>query len=74
MRWATPKGTTGLDDYAASGLLTFAPGELRKAVFVQVKGDTTTELTEWYKVNLTDPTYVVLSQANCLVNEHARWA
>src|SRR5262249_32317332 len=55
--YATGGGTaTPGDDYdAASGTLTFAPGELTKTVTVAVRGDTTNEADETFLVTLSNP-------------------
>jgi len=47
--------TSGTDFNAASGNVTFAPGETTKTITVQVKGDTTGEADETYFVNLGTP-------------------
>jgi hypothetical protein len=44
------------DYLAASGQLTFNPGELTKTITVTVNGDTTPEVNETFVVNLTNPT------------------
>ena len=53
--FATANGTaTAPADFtAASGTLTFAPGQVSKNVGVSVKGDTLTEAAESFAVNLT---------------------
>jgi len=62
--WTTANGTAGPADYVvASGTLSFAPGETSKTITVQVKGDTTVEPTETYKVNLTHPTFAVIGDS-----------
>lgn len=58
VHWSTVDGTavatpTGRDYVAASGDLTFAPGELTKTVSVNVRGDTTLEDTQYFKVALS---------------------
>ena len=54
--FATADGTaTAPSDYAAaSGTLTFAPGETAKPVTVQVNGDTTVEPNEAFTLNLSN--------------------
>jgi hypothetical protein len=54
--YATADGTAKVadNDYtAASGTLTFAPGETTKTVTVYVKGDKKREADEWFAVNLS---------------------
>ena len=53
---ATADGSAiGGEDYdAASGTLTFAPGETSKTIAIEVHGDTTEELHETLLVNLVD--------------------
>ncbi len=46
----------GTDYVAASGTVTFAPGETSKTVPVTVKGDTTTETDEYIVVAFAHPT------------------
>lgn len=57
VQYATADGTAvAPGDYtAASGTLTFAPGEVSKPVSVQVAGDLVDELTENYTVVLSNP-------------------
>jgi hypothetical protein len=57
VRYATSNGTAAAPgDYAAaSGTLTFAPGQTSKTFDVQVAGDTVDELTENYAVTLSNP-------------------
>ena len=70
--YATANGTAmaGSDFIAATGTLTFAPGQTSKIITIQVTGDTTVEPNETYKVNLLRPTYAVLadSQAAATIN------
>ncbi len=58
VQYATANGTAtaGSDYTAASGTLTFSPGELTKTLVVTVLGDTASEGTESFVVNLTNPT------------------
>ena len=55
VNWATANGTAAApSDYvAASGSLTFAPGESTKTITVTVNGDTTSESNETFFVNLS---------------------
>lgn len=50
---ANVTATSGSDYLAASGRLTFTPGQTTKAVKVTVKGDTLQEVNETFKVNLS---------------------
>ncbi len=60
--YATADGgaLAGLDYQAASGSITFAPGELSKTLSVAVLGDTLREGTESFSLNLTAPAGVRL--------------
>lgn len=51
----------GSDFLASAGTLVFAPGELSKTVTVEVNGDTTTEATEQFFVQLFNPMNAVLT-------------
>ncbi|HEX6899001.1 MAG TPA: Calx-beta domain-containing protein [Thermoanaerobaculia bacterium] len=55
VNYATANGTAtaGVDYVAASGTLTFNPGETSKTITVTVNGDTTSEPSETFVVNLT---------------------
>jgi hypothetical protein len=60
--YATADGTAGGGDYqAASGMVTFAPGETNKAITVEVTGDRLAEPHETFVVNLTGPTNVTVA-------------
>jgi hypothetical protein len=54
VNYGTANGTaTGGEDYtAASGTLTFAPGETTKTITIKVKGDRKQEADETFFVNL----------------------
>lgn len=58
VNWATANGTaTSAQDYfAASGTLTFAPGETAKIISVTLRNNTLIEPDEYFYVNLTSPT------------------
>jgi hypothetical protein len=58
VNWATANGTAvaGSDYQAASGTLTFAPGQTSQTVTVLVNGDRLGELSEKFFVNLSSPT------------------
>ncbi|WP_431303745.1 Calx-beta domain-containing protein [Sediminicoccus sp. BL-A-41-H5] len=57
VQYATADGSalSGLDYQAASGSLTFAPGEISKILSIAVLGDTLREGQESFGVNLTAP-------------------
>ncbi len=57
VRYATANGTAtaGSDYNAASGTLTFAPGQTTRLVTVAVRGDTTVEANETFNVVLSSP-------------------
>jgi len=58
VHYATGDGTAvaGSDYQAASGTLTFNPGETSKTIFVSVIGDRLAESSENFFVNLSQPT------------------
>jgi Ca2+-binding RTX toxin-like protein len=55
--------TQGSDFLGTAGTLVFAPGELSKTITVEVNGDTTTEASEQFIVQLFSPLNAVLSDA-----------
>ena len=56
---------TANSDYGpVSGLLTFNPGTTTQTITVPVSGDTTPELDELLRVNLSNPTNVVLASTH----------
>ncbi|HZH29791.1 MAG TPA: Calx-beta domain-containing protein [Pyrinomonadaceae bacterium] len=57
VNYATANGTAtaGADYVAASGTLTFQPGELEKLIPLQINGDTTDEGEERFTVNFSNP-------------------
>src|SRR5262249_7808002 len=55
--------TAGSDYTAASGTLTFAPGETTKTVTVSVNGDTTFESNETLTLTLSNPGNATLATA-----------
>ncbi len=63
VEYSTQDGTAiATADYlAASGMLTFAPGETRKTVAVQVKGDTVAENNESFGLKLSNPNGATIS-------------
>ncbi len=63
--FATSDGTAtaGTDYAAASGELTFSPGETRKLAVVNVNGDTTGEADETVNVTLSAPSNATLGRA-----------
>jgi hypothetical protein len=68
VQYATANGTAaaGSDYTAASGTLTFAPGDLTKTLTVPVLGDTLVEPSETFLVNLTNPTNATLADAQAV--------
>lgn len=66
VQYATMNGTAlaGSDYTAASGTLTFAPGETSKTVTVQVLRDTVAEATEAFTVRLSNPTNATLTKTS----------
>lgn len=65
VNYATANNTAvaGSDYVAASGTLTFTPGQLSKTISVTINGDTTFESTESFFVNLTNPTNATISDS-----------
>ncbi|HEX8070528.1 MAG TPA: FG-GAP-like repeat-containing protein [Pyrinomonadaceae bacterium] len=65
VNYATADGAAaaGADYDAATGTLTFAPGELTKTVAVSVRGDTLAEVNEHFFVNLSGPANATLADA-----------
>jgi hypothetical protein len=63
VNYATADGTAtaGTDYVAASGMLTFLPGDTTKTVSVTINGDTVVEPNETFIVNLATPTNATLS-------------
>ncbi len=60
--WTTANNTATTADYVtASGTLSFAPGETSKLINVLVKGDTTVEPNETYKVVLSKVAYAFIA-------------
>ena len=68
VHYATADGTAvaGEDYEAASGAITFAPGETAKTVPVTVLGDLAEEVDEVFLLNLSDPVGVLLGDAQAL--------
>ncbi len=66
--YATSNGTatSGSDYTAASGTLTFAPGETSKTVNVPIIGDTTVESDETFNLVLSSPVGATLSRATAI--------
>ena len=56
----------GEDYQAQTGIITFAAGELEKTISVQVSGDRRYELTENFKVNLTNANNALISQGTSI--------
>ena len=66
VRYATADGsaTVAAGDYqAASGTLSFGPGENRKTVSVPINGDRLAEADESFVLNLSNPTGAVIADA-----------
>jgi glucose/arabinose dehydrogenase/disulfide oxidoreductase YuzD len=63
VQYATQDGTAtaGSDYVAASGTLTFTPGQLTQPISITINGDTTTEPNETFFVNLTSPSNALVS-------------
>jgi hypothetical protein len=63
VRWATSNGTAaaGRDYYAASGTISFSPGQRTKTVGVWVIGDRTVEGNETFFVTLSTPVRATVS-------------
>jgi hypothetical protein len=57
VNYTTADGTaTAVSDYAAAtGTVTFNPGDTSKTIDITVNGDTTLELDETFSINLTNP-------------------
>ena len=64
VQYATSDGsaTAGSDYIATSGTLTFAAGQTRKTVNVTITGDSTSEVSENFTLNLSAPTNAMLSR------------
>ena len=62
MQWFTgpagkaPRADPATDFTAASGTVTFAPGETAKSVTISVNGDTLPEPDEWITISFNHPT------------------
>ena len=66
VNWATADGSATIadNDYrAASGTISFAPGQTSKTIGVYVCGDTKVELDELFSVTLTSPLNATLGNA-----------
>jgi hypothetical protein len=65
VHWVTANGTAKApsDFQAASGDLTFAPGELSKTITVQVRGDRQKERNETFTVKLSRTTHAEFDDA-----------
>jgi hypothetical protein len=77
VNYATANGTAtaGSDYQAASGTLTFAPGETSKMITTQVIGDRLAEPNETFLVNLSSPTNAVITDgtgAGTIVDDEPR--
>jgi hypothetical protein len=63
VKYDTGNGTAlaGSDYQAASGTLSFAPGDTSKTIVIAVNGDTTAEADETFAVNLSNPTSATIA-------------
>ena len=61
LRTADGTATAGSDYQAATGTLTFAPGETSKTITVLVNGDRLAEPNETFFVNLSSPTNATIA-------------
>ena len=59
--------TAGVDYVAASGTLTFQPGELQKTIPLQINGDTVEETDERFFINFSNPVNVNFFNGNGFV-------
>ncbi|MEX0676993.1 MAG: Calx-beta domain-containing protein [Pirellulales bacterium] len=68
--WSTDDGTAvAPGDYtAASGTLTFMPGETTQTILVSVVADAVLEASETFTINLADPQHVTLEQTSITGN------
>ncbi|NJN56339.1 MAG: hypothetical protein HC879_02005 [Leptolyngbyaceae cyanobacterium SL_5_9] len=68
VNYSTADGTakSGSDYVATSGRLTFAPGETSKKIAVTIKGDSTVESNESFKLNLTSPTNATIRDGQAI--------
>jgi hypothetical protein len=83
VHWATANGTATaalyLSDYtAASGTLTFNPGETSKTIIVKVNGDVWYEKDETFTITLSEPINATLDAAKStgtgtIINDMDRW-
>lgn len=73
VNWATSddSATAGTDYVAASGTVTFAPGEATKAVTITVNGDATVELDEAFKLVVTPAGGTAIMGLATIVNDDA---
>ncbi|HEX8144317.1 MAG TPA: Calx-beta domain-containing protein [Pyrinomonadaceae bacterium] len=63
---ANGTATTGSDYQAATGTLTFAPGQTTQTINVAVNGDTAPEPDETFAVNLSNPTNATIADGQGL--------
>ena len=63
-RTADGTATAGADYTAASGTLTFAPGQSSRIVHVQIAGDTTYEANETLRLVLSSPTSATIADGS----------
>jgi hypothetical protein len=69
VRFATAPGSaaSSRDFTAASGLLTFRPGQIRQTVLIKIKGERTAEHDERFFINLSRPTGATLADRQAIV-------
>jgi len=69
VQWATGGGTAtpGSDYTAASGTVTFAPGDVVETVTVTVLGDTVDEPDETFDVTLANPTGATIADGSATI-------
>src|SRR5262249_13108705 len=65
---ADGSAVAGADYIAASGTVTFAPGETNKSITVLVNGDLVDETNETFFVNLSNPVHALLTAAQAQGN------
>jgi Calx-beta domain len=68
VHWSTADGTATPEDYlAASGALTFAPGQTTARLYVLIKGDALDEPDETFFVDLSDAEHATIERARATV-------
>jgi hypothetical protein len=66
VNYATLAGTAtaGKDFMSASGIVTFAPGEVTKTITINIVGDTTRESNETLTVRLSSPVNATMTRGD----------